>query len=60
MVGFGVGAYKGQEYAEIIPPEVTQSYVPGYKSQEDCNTGKSKETGEDGNKALVSWGFVVT
>jgi hypothetical protein len=57
--GFGAGTYKGEEYAEIIPPEETQSYVPGYQSQEDSNTSKSKKTREDRDKTLVSWGFVV-
>lgn len=55
----GAGAYKSEEYAKIVPPEVTQSYVSGHKPQEDRSSGKSKKPGEDWDETLVSWGFVV-
>lgn len=57
--GGGVGAYKGQEDEEIIPPEVAQGDVSGYQSQEDSDTGECEKTREDGDEALVSGGFVA-
>lgn len=39
----GGSAHEGEEYAEIIPPEITQGYVSSYQSQEDSSTSKSKK-----------------